>query len=152
MALEPGDVAPDFTLPDQDGTPVRLSGFRGARVVVYFYPADDTTGCTTEACGFNDSLTQFEAAGVPVIGISPDGGASHQAFRAKYGLRFPLLSDPEHTTMARYGAWGERPGKGPGVIRSTFLVAADGTVERAWPAVKPDGHAAAVLAALGTPA
>jgi len=119
---------------------------------VYFYAADDTPGCTTEACQFNDNLARFQAAQVPVIGISPDGDASHQRFRTKYGLRFPLLSDPHHTTMERYGAWGERPKGGPGVIRSTFLVAADGKVEWAWPAVKADGHAAEVLAALGAPA
>ena len=152
MSLQPGDVAPDFTLPDQDGTPVSLSGFRGAPVVVYFYPADDTPGCTTEACGFNDNLARFQAAQVAVIGISPDGDASHQRFRTKYGLRFPLLSDPDHTTMERYGAWGERSKGGPGVIRSTVLVGADGTISRAWPAVKADGHAVAVLAALGAPA
>ena len=149
MSLKPGDDAPDFTLPDQDGTLVSLSGFRGAPVVVYFYPADDTPGCTIEACQFNDNLAAFQAARVPVVGISPDGDASHQQFRSKHGLRFPLLSDRDHSTMERYGAWGQKP-KGPGVIRSTYLVGADGKIERAWPAAKADGHAAEVLATLAS--
>ena len=150
--LEPGDPAPDFTLPDQDGTEVRLQDLAGQRVVVYFYPADDTPGCTKEACQFNDNLAAFGAAGVPVLGISPDGGAKHQRFRTKYGLRFPLLSDPDHQVMERYGAWGEKTMYGRkivGVIRSTFLVGADGRVEKAWYNVRADGHAAKVLAEAG---
>ncbi len=148
--LEPGDPAPPFTLPDQDGNQVGLQDFAGRRVVVYFYSADDTPGCTKEACQFNDNLAAFGAAGVPVLGISPDGRARHQRFRAKHGLRFPLLSDPDHTVMERYGAWGEKTMYGrktTGVIRSTFLVGPDGRIERAWYNVRADGHADKVLAA-----
>ncbi|HEY8656433.1 MAG TPA: peroxiredoxin [Candidatus Limnocylindria bacterium] len=152
MSLQAGDTAPDFTLPDQDGTAVRLSSFRGAPVVLYFYPADDTPGCTTEARQFNDNLGRFQEARVAVVGISPDGAPSHQRFRSAYGLRFPLLSDVDHGVLRRYGAWGERPKGGEGVIRSTYLVAADGTVAQAWRGVKADGHAAEVLAAIAPPA
>ncbi len=146
--LEVGDEAPPFTLPDQDGTDVALQDFTGRRVVVYFYPADDTPGCTKEACQFNDNLAAFGAAGVPVLGISPDGSAEHQRFRQKHGLRFPLLSDPDHVVMERYGAWGEKTMYGrkvTGVIRSTFLVGAEGRIEKAWYNVRADGHAAKVL-------
>ncbi|GAC1320821.1 MAG: thioredoxin-dependent thiol peroxidase [Acidimicrobiales bacterium] len=146
--LEAGAPAPPFTLPDADGAPVSLSDFRGQRVVVYFYPKDDTPGCTREACQFNDALDDFGALDVPVIGISPDAAASHVRFREKYGLRFRLLSDPDKTVMAAYGAWGEKMNYGKvitGVIRSTFLIAADGTIARAWYSVKSDGHAGRVL-------
>ncbi|HAM03793.1 MAG TPA: thioredoxin-dependent thiol peroxidase [Acidimicrobiaceae bacterium] len=146
--LEAGDRAPAFSLPDQDGRKVSLKDFAGSPVVVYFYPADDTPGCTKEACQFNDNLQSFNRAGLSVMGISPDGADAHRAFRAKYGLRFPLLSDPGHTTMERYGAWGEKTlygRKSLGVIRSTFLVGADGRVARAWYGVRADGHAAKVL-------
>ena len=149
--LEAGDTAPGFTLPDQDGKPVSLAQFAGSPVVVYFYPADDTPGCTKEACQFNDNLQAFDRAGVAVVGISPDGAAKHTRFREKYGLRFPLLSDPDHTTMSAYGAWGEKTMYGRktvGTIRSTFLVGADGKVERAWYNVRADGHAAKVLESL----
>jgi len=146
--LGPGDVAPRFSLPDQDGKPVSSEALKGKPAVVYFYPADDTPGCTTEACQFNDNLQQFQQIGVPVIGISPDDTGSHFKFRKKYGLTFELLSDPGHQTMAAYGAWGERPGRGEGVIRSTVLLDPDGTVRRAWYGVKADGHAADVLQAL----
>jgi peroxiredoxin Q/BCP len=146
--LEAGDRAPAFSLPDQDGRKVSLKEFAGSPLVVYFYPADDTPGCTKEACQFNDNLHAFNRAGVSVVGISPDDAASHRAFRAKYGLRLPLLSDPGHTTMERYGAWGEKTlygRKSVGVIRSTFLVGSDGRVARAWYGVRADGHAAKVL-------
>ncbi|HEV2250899.1 MAG TPA: peroxiredoxin [Candidatus Limnocylindria bacterium] len=148
--LAPGDTAPRFSLPDQDGQAISSDALKGRSAVVYFYPADDTPGCTTEACQFNDNLQQFEQAGVPVVGISPDAPSSHVRFRNKYGLRFTLLSDPAHRTMAAYGAWGDRPGRGEGVIRSTVLLAPDGTVRRTWYGVKADGHAAEVLAALAT--
>jgi peroxiredoxin Q/BCP len=151
--LKPGDEAPDFTLPNQDATPVSLSDFRGRNVLVYFYPADDTPGCTREACGFNDNLSGFQAADTPVIGISPDPGESHQRFRTKYGLRFPLLSDPDHEVMDAYGAWGERTQFGKktvGVIRSTFLIDPGGRVTRAWYQVRAEGHAEQVLAELST--
>ena len=150
--LDAGVPAPPFSLPDQDGTTVSLDGFKGQRVLVYFYPADDTPGCTKEACQFNDNLHAFQRAGVPVVGISPDDAASHQQFRAEYGLGFPLLSDPGHQVMEAYGAWGEKTLYGKamvGVIRSTFLIDEDGRVARAWYNVKADGHAAKVLAELG---
>ena len=146
--LEAGAKAPAFTLPDADGTKVSLSGFAGSKVVIYFYPRDDTPGCTKEACQFNDALSQFEGLGIPVIGISPDKQAAHVKFRDKYGLQFPLLSDPDHTVMEKYGAWGEKTMYGKvttGVIRSTFLVDEKGKIARAWYHVKADGHAAKVL-------
>ena len=148
--LGPGDPAPRFSLPDQDGKPVSSEALKGKPAVVYFYPADDTPGCTTEACQFNDNLQQFQQAGVPVIGVSPDDTRSHVKFRNKYGLKFELLSDPGHQTMAAYGARGERPGRGEGVIRSTVLLDPDGTVKRAWYGVKADGHAAEVLQTLNS--
>jgi peroxiredoxin Q/BCP len=148
--LGPGDSAPRFSLPDQDGAVVSSDSLVGKSAVVYFYPADDTPGCTTEACQFNDNLQQFQAAGVPVVGVSPDAPESHVQFRNKYGLKFTLLSDQDHQTMAAYGAWGDRPGRGEGVIRSTVLLDPDGTVKQAWYGVKADGHAAEVLQALKT--
>jgi peroxiredoxin Q/BCP len=150
--LEAGAKAPSFTLPDQDDNKVSLSQFAGRRVIVYFYPKDDTPGCTKEACQFNDNLAAFERADVPVLGISPDKAASHQKFRSKYGLDFDLLSDPDHKVMERYGAWGEKTMYGrttTGVIRSTFLIDEKGKVARSWYNVKADGHAAKVLEQLG---
>ena len=149
--LEDGAQAPSFTLPDQDGNPVSLDDFKGGKVLVYFYPADDTPGCTKEACQFNDNLAAFQAAGVPVVGVSPDDAASHQRFRGKYGLAFPLLTDADHTVMESWGAWGEKTRYGRtsvGVLRSTFLLDEQGRVERAWHNVKADGHAAVVLSQL----
>lgn len=145
MELQPGDRAPDFMLPDDNGKSVSSASLRGKTHVVYFYPKDDTQGCTTEACGFNDNLTQFRGLGVPVLGVSQDDAASHQAFRKKYGLQFDLLTDADRSVHQAYGAWGERPGRGEGVIRSTFLVGTDGRIKRAWYGVKPDGHALEVL-------
>ena len=150
--LDEGDRAPAFTLPDQDGTKVSLKDFAGKQVVVYFYPADDTPGCTKEACQFNDNLRAFSRAGVAVVGVSPDDAAKHTKFRTKYGLKFPLLTDADHKVMERYGAWGEKTLYGKktvGVIRSTFLVGPDGKVQRAWHHVRADGHADKVLAELG---
>jgi thioredoxin-dependent peroxiredoxin len=152
MKLQPGDPAPQFTLPDQDGSPVDLASFRGRRVVLYFYPKDDTPGCTKEACQFNDALSGFEEAGIEVLGVSADGGDSHRRFRASYGLGFRLLSDAGHQVASRYGAYGEKLLYGrptTGVIRSTFLVDDRGLIERAWYAVRADGHAARVLAGAG---
>ena len=146
--LDIGDKAPTFTLPDQDGRDVSLADFAGRRVVVYFYPRDDTPGCTKEACQFNDNLAAFTKAKVPVLGISADTAAKHQKFREKYGLTFPLLTDADHAVGEAYGAWGEKTMYGKktiGVIRSTFLIAEDGTIARAWYHVKADGHAAKVL-------
>jgi peroxiredoxin Q/BCP len=119
---------------------------------VYFYPADDTPGCTKEACQFNDNLAAFDGADVPVLGISPDDAASHVRFRQKFGLHFPLLSDLDHSVMVAYGAWGEKSLYGKtvtGVIRSTFLIDGHGIVRRAWYNVRADGHAAKVLAEIG---
>jgi thioredoxin-dependent peroxiredoxin len=146
--LEQGADAPDFTLPDQDGNMVSLKDFRGQKVVVYFYPADMTSGCTKEACQFNDNLQQFRQAQVTVLGVSPDGADSHQAFRAKHGLTFALLTDADHAVMDQYGAWGEKIRYGKtsiGVLRSTFLVDEQGHIARAWYNVRADGHAEKVL-------
>jgi len=150
--LEAGGKAPDFSLPDQDGKSVALKDFKGAPVVVYFYPADDTPGCTKEACQFNENLSAFSRAGATVVGISPDRAEKHTKFRTKYGLTFPLLSDPSHGVMEAYGAWGEKTMYGKkttGTIRSTFLIDAKGTIARAWYNVRADGHAAKVLEELG---
>jgi thioredoxin-dependent peroxiredoxin len=149
--LEPGTKAPGFTLPDQDGNKVSLADLRGRQVVVYFYPADDTPGCTKEACQFNDNLSAFSRVGVDVLGISPDDEASHRRFRSRYGLRFALLSDPHHRVMEKYGTWGTKTLYGrtrEGVIRSTFLVSPHGRIQSTWYNVRADGHAAKVLAEL----
>ncbi len=148
MELKPGDRAPAFALADEDGQVISSERFKGQPYFVYFYPKDDTPGCTTEACQLNDNLASFQSLGVPVVGISQDDARSHRAFRAKYGLRFTLLTDPDRRAHLSYGAWGERPGRGEGVIRSSFLVDESGAVQRAWYFVRPDGHALAVLAAL----
>jgi thioredoxin-dependent peroxiredoxin len=127
----PGDLAPDFTLPDENGTPVRLSSFRGKRVVLYFYPKDDTSGCTAQACGFRDSYPQIEERNAVVIGISPDGAKSHQKFRTKHNLPFVLLSDENHSVAESYGVWGEKKMYGKsymGIIRSHFVIGEDGRV------------------------
>ena len=147
--LEAGDQSPQFTLPDQDEKPVSLSDFAGRQVVVYFYPKDDTPGCTKEACQFNENLTAFNKAKVPILGISADSAAKHQKFREKYGLKITLLTDADHAAGEAFGAWGEKTMYGKkviGVIRSTFLIGADGTIIRSWYYVKADGHAAKVLA------
>jgi peroxiredoxin Q/BCP len=149
--LASGDKAPAFALSDADGKKVSLASFKGSKVIVYFYPRDDTPGCTKEACQFNDNLSAFDKAGVPVIGISSDSAASHVKFRDKYGLGFTLLSDPTKATMEAYGAFGEKMMYGKrvtGVIRSTFLIDEKGKVAKAWYSVKADGHAAKVLAEL----
>jgi peroxiredoxin Q/BCP len=150
--LTPGTRAPAFALLNQDGQKVALKDFAGTRVVLYFYPADDTPGCTKEACQFNDQLGQFRDLKVSVLGISPDGATEHVAFRSKYHLTFDLLSDPDKRVMAKYGAYGEKMLYGKkveGVIRSTFVIGPTGTIEHAWYAVHADGHATRVLAALG---
>ncbi len=147
----PGDPAPDFTLPDDRGTVHRLSDRRGRWTVVYFYPKDDTPGCTTEACQFRDAETRFAEEDAEVWGISPDGARSHASFRAKFGLPFTLLSDEDHAVAERYGAWQLKQAYGReshGIQRSTFLVDPEGRIARAWPKVKADGHASEVLAAL----
>jgi peroxiredoxin Q/BCP len=141
--LAPGDPAPDFTLNDADGNPVSLSSLRGQRVIVYFYPAAMTPGCTTEACDFRDSLSSLAAAGVKVLGISPDQPAKLARFRDKEGLNFPLLSDPGHAVQRAYGTYGEKKLYGRttvGVIRSTFVVGPDGDLEHAYYGVRAKGH------------
>ncbi len=149
--LEPGTRAPAFALPNQDNATVSLADLAGERVVVYFYPADDTPGCTTEACQFNDHLASFRDLSVRVLGVSPDDPASHRAFRAKYGLDFDLLSDERRTVMEKYGAYGEKTLYGKkvlGVIRSTVVIGPDGRVEHAFYGVRANGHAERVLASL----
>jgi thioredoxin-dependent peroxiredoxin len=149
--LSEGVRAPAFTLTNQRGEKVALRDFLGQRVIVYFYPADDTPGCTKEACQFNDQLAGLRALGVHVLGVSPDERDSHAAFAAKYALDFDLLSDPTKKVMERYGAWGEKMLYGKqvtGVIRSTFVVGPTGKIEHAWYGVHADGHAARVRAAL----
>jgi thioredoxin-dependent peroxiredoxin len=145
VQLKAGDPAPDFTLPDADGKPVSLKDFRGRRVIVYFYPAAMTTGCTKEACDFRDSLAQLNGAGLTVIGISPDPVAKLARFRDEQELTFPLLSDVDKVVLDEYGAYGEKKLYGKtvvGVIRSTFVVGADGRVEIAQYNVKATGHVA----------
>jgi peroxiredoxin Q/BCP len=141
--LASGDPAPDFTLPDADGNQVSLSDFRGRRVVVYFYPAASTPGCTTQACDFRDNLHALDRAGLAVLGISPDVATKLAKFQADQHLTFPLLSDPDRTVLEAYGAYGEKKLYGKtvtGVIRSTVVVDADGVVELAQYNVKATGH------------
>lgn len=148
MRLTPGDKAPDFELPDADDNPVTLRQFRGERVVLYFYPAALTPGCTTQACDFRDNLGVLRDAGVAVVGISPDKSAKLREFREKHGLPFPLLGDPGKEVLTAYGAWGEKQLYGKtvtGVIRSTIVVDADGLVEHAFYNVKATGHVAKLL-------
>lgn len=143
-----GTPAPDFTLPDQNGNPVHLADLRGHSVILYFYPKDDTPGCTTEACGFRDSWHALEARGVPVLGISKDSVASHRKFADKYGLPFTLLADEDGRVIEMYGCWGERSMYGKtfmGTLRTTFAIRPDGTIGHVWEKVKPEGHAGEVL-------
>jgi peroxiredoxin Q/BCP len=144
-----GQQAPDFTLPDADGVEHHLGDQRGRWAVVYFYPTDDTPGCTTEACSFRDANDLIAETGASVWGISPQGVASKAAFRSKYGLTFPLLADEDHAVAEAYGSWVEKVRHGErsmGVARRTFLVAPDGTIADVWEQVKPEGHAEDVLA------
>jgi peroxiredoxin Q/BCP len=152
VQLKVGDKAPDFTLPSADGTPVSLKDFRGKRVIVYFYPAAMTAGCTKQACDFRDNLSELEGEGVTVVGISPDPVAKLAKFRDQQGLTFPLLSDVEKTTLTAYGAYGEKKLYGKtvvGVRRSTFVVGADGSLEAAQYNVKATGHVAKLRKDLG---
>ncbi|MGH2977796.1 MAG: thioredoxin-dependent thiol peroxidase [Gaiellaceae bacterium] len=148
-----GEQAPDFTLSNEAGERVSLSDFRGKPVVLYFYPKDDTPGCTAQACGIRDSYGEFERAGAVVLGVSPDDVARHVKFKDKYDLPFTLLADPEHEVAERYGVWGEKRYMGrtyEGISRTTFLVAPDGTVAKVMHDVKPEAHADDVLAALAS--
>jgi len=146
-----GDIAPDFTLPDDAGRPVKLSDFRGRRVILYFYPKDDTTGCTTQACGFRDAYPQIEVENAVVIGISPDGKASHQKFKTKHKLPFILLTDENHAVAETYGVWGEKAMYGRkylGIIRSHFVIDEQGRVIDAQVKVKPADSVARALETL----
>jgi peroxiredoxin Q/BCP len=150
--LRTGEPAPDFTLPDADGQQVSLSGLRGRKVIVYFYPAASTPGCTTQACDFRDSLASLQAAGFAVLGVSPDAPDKLRRFRDEEGLTFPLLSDPDRQVLEAYGAWGEKKLYGKtvtGVIRSTVVVDEEGNVERALYNVKATGHVARLREELG---
>ncbi len=149
--IEPGQRAPEFTLTADDGSKVRLSEFKGQPVVLYFYPKDDTPGCTREACAFRDQSAKFEKLGAAVLGVSADSIESHGKLRDKYRLNFPLLADQGHKVAENYGAWREKNmygKKSMGIQRSTFLIDATGKVVRVWKAVKVDGHDEQVLAAL----
>jgi peroxiredoxin Q/BCP len=146
-----GKPAPEFTLKDDAGETVSLSDFRGKPVVLYFYPKDDTPGCTAQACGIRDAYGEFEQAGAVVLGVSPDKVSKHVKFKEKYDLPFTLLADPEHEVAERYGVWGEKKYMGRsymGVNRTTFVIAPDGTVAEVMENVKPDSHADDVLASL----
>jgi len=146
-----GDAAPEVALPDETGTIHRLSDRRGRWTVLYFYPTDDTPGCTVEACEFRDNIETINERGADVWGISPQGAASKRAFREKFGLPFNLLADEGHKVAEAYGSWVEKKNYGKtywGTARTTFLIGPDGRVARIWPKVKPEGHAAEVLTAL----
>ena len=149
--LEVGDAAPDFSLPDDSGKLTGLKSFKGKKLVLYFYPKDDTSGCTKEAIDFHAHAESFAKAGAAILGVSPDSPASHVKFKAKHDIGLPLASDEDKTMLEAYGVWTEKSMYGRkymGIERSTFLVGADGKIARAWPKVKIDGHADEVLAAL----
>ena len=148
MFLEAGTKAPDFTLPDQSGNPVRLSSFQGKKVVLYFYPKDNTPGCSRQACAFAARYAGFKAQNVAVIGISKDSVASHQKFAEKYELPFILISDPERVAIEAYGVWQEKKNYGKvsmGVVRSTYIINEEGIIEKVMPKVKPDTNAEEIL-------
>lgn len=150
--LKAGDVAPDFTVKADDGRTVALSALKGKTVVLYFYPKDDTPGCTTEACNFRDNLGILKSKGAQVFGISPQDEKSHTKFKAKYQLPFTLLVDTDHAVAERYGVWGEKTTMGRkhmGILRTTFIIGPDGKISRVFEKVKPAGHAIEVYEALG---
>jgi peroxiredoxin Q/BCP len=149
--IEEGKPAPDFELASDSGERVRLSELRGRPVVLYFYPEDDTPGCTKQACSFRDAYGEFEERGATILGVSPDDEGSHVRFKEKYGLPFTLLADPEHEVAEQYGVWVEKNAYGKksmGIKRSTFVIDAEGNVTKAMLGVRPDGHADEVLEAL----
>ena len=149
--LEEGTKAPAFTLNADDGSKVKLADLKGSPVVLYFYPRDDTPGCTREACAFRDRSQEFKKLGAKVFGVSPDDVASHVKFKGKHKLNFPLLADPDHKTAENFGAWREKNmygNKKMGIVRSTFLIGPNGVIKKAWRSVKVDGHDAAVIEAL----
>ena len=146
--LEVGTKAPEFTLPDKDGNPISLTDFAGKKVVLYFYPKDNTPGCTRQACAFAGAYEEFKKINVVVIGVSKDSVASHQKFAEKHSLPFILLSDPELTAIQAYGVWQEKKLYGKvsmGVVRSTFIIDENGMIEKVMPKVKPDTNAAEIL-------
>lgn len=143
--LQPGDAAPDFSLEDADGTTWRLADLRGQKVIVYFYPADDTPGCTAQACDFRDAQTDLTDAGYRVFGVSPQGAASHRRFTGKYSLNFPLLVDSDYTMARDYGVAEDREGKKPRIVRSTFVIDEDGTLAEARYGVSARGHVASLM-------
>ena len=148
--LKPGDKAPAFSLQSDAGDTVTLSQFKGRKVVLYFYPKDDTSGCTVEACEFRDHWAAVKQAGVVVLGVSPDGVDSHGKFKRKFQLPFPLLADPDHAVAEQFGAWGEKSMYGRkyfGILRTTFLIDETGRIAKVFEKVKPKGHAAQVLEA-----
>jgi thioredoxin-dependent peroxiredoxin len=152
LNVKEGDVAPDFEAKTFEGETIRLSDLRGKEVVLYFYPKDDTPGCTKEACGFRDWFDSFKKKGVKVLGVSPDTAKSHKKFSEKFNLPFPLLLDEEKKIINAYGVWGEKTFMGRkymGVYRVTFLIGKDGRIKKIWPDVKPDGHASEILSELG---
>lgn len=149
--IEEGDKAPEFVLRSDRGEEVSLRNFAGRPVVLYFYPKDDTSGCTREACAFRDRKPEIQAKGAALLGVSPDDVESHRAFRDKYDLNFTLLADPDHAVAERYGAWREKNMYGKktlGIQRSTFLIDGDGIVRRVWKRVRVDGHDEQVMTAL----
>jgi len=149
--LDVGDVAPDFTLPTDGGGEMTLSSMRGKKVVLYFYPKDDTSGCTKEACDFREKISEFTNAGAVVLGMSPDSVKKHDKFKAKYDLPFSLVADEEKTALEAFGVWVEKSMYGRkymGVERSTFLIDADGSIQSVWRKVKVPGHVDAVLDAV----
>src|SRR5574341_1938639 len=153
MPIAAGIPAPDFELPDDTGTARRLSDFRGKPVILYFYPEDDTPGCTKEACNFRDDYSAYQKAGVTILGVSPDSVKSHVKFKKKYGLPFPLLADEGHKVCDLYGVWGPKKFMGreyEGVLRTTFLIDARGQIARVFEQVRPAEHSAEVLEALHT--
>jgi len=151
MTLLKGTIAPDFTLLDETSTPRKLTDYRGQPVVLYFYPKDDTPGCTTEACGFRDDYGDYQQAGVTILGVSPDSPKKHTKFKEKYNLPFTLLADTEHAVCELYGVWGRKKFMGreyDGVFRITYLIGADGVILQVFENVKPDGHSAEILQVL----
>lgn len=149
MPYEPGMPAPDFELPDDSGQLHRLSNYQGKPVVLYFYPKDDTPGCTTEACNFRDDYSSYQKAGVTILGVSPDSVASHAKFKRKYNLPFPLLADEDHQVCEQYGVWSLKKYMGReymGVLRTTFLIDPSGKIARVFEDVKPSDHSEEVLA------
>jgi len=151
MPLERGTPAPDFELPDDTGTPCNLSDFRGKPVILYFYPKDDTPGCTKEACNFRDDYSAYQNTSVIILGVSADSPESHAKFKAKFQLPFPLLADEDHAVCDAFGVWGPKKFMGKsyeGILRTTFLIDADGTVAHVFENVRPAEHSAEVLEAI----